>query len=108
MCFSILISNTDDHLRNHGFLHERAESWALSPAFDLNPNPAPGPKELSLNTREAADVVAQVNSAVGHWRTTAASHGLRQAEIEAMAPAFEHAEQDRAHAIAKSQVSPSS
>ena len=125
VCFSILISNTDDHLRNHGFLHERAESWALSPAFDLNPNPAPGPKELStaidfndthasidtlmgvadyfrLNTQEAADVLAQVTSAVGHWRATAASHGLRQAEIEAMAPAFEHAERDRAHAITKS------
>lgn len=125
VCFSILISNTDDHLRNHGFLHERAESWALSPAFDLNPNPAPGPKELStaidfndthasidtlmgvadyfrLNAQEAADVLAQVTSAAGHWRATAASYGLRQAEIEAMAPAFEHAERDRAHAIVKS------
>src|ERR1700722_9138932 len=99
IAFSILISNTDDHLRNHGFLHERAESWALSPAFDLNPNPAPGPKELStaidfndshasidtlmgvadffrLNAQEAADVLAQVTSAAGHWRATAASHGL--------------------------------
>jgi serine/threonine-protein kinase HipA len=125
VCFSILISNTDDHLRNHGFLHERAESWALSPAFDLNPNPAPGPKELStaidfndthasidtlmgvadffrLNAQEAADVLAQVTSAAGHWRATAASHGLRQAEIEAMAPAFEHAERDRADALTKS------
>jgi serine/threonine-protein kinase HipA len=125
VCFSILISNTDDHLRNHGFLHERAESWVLSPAFDLNPNPAPGPKELStaidfndthasidilmgvadyfrLNTQEAADVLAQVTSTVGHWRAAAASCGLRQAEIEAMAPAFEHAERDRAHTIANS------
>jgi serine/threonine-protein kinase HipA len=124
VCFSILISNTDDHLRNHGFLHERAESWALSPAFDLNPNPAAGPKELStaidyndthasidtlmgvadyfrLNAQEAAEVLAQVASAAGHWRATATSHGLRRAEIEAMAPAFEHAERDRAHAIAK-------
>jgi serine/threonine-protein kinase HipA len=124
VCFSILISNTDDHLRNHGFLHERAESWALAPAFDLNPNPAAGPKELStaidfndthasidtlmgvadyfrLNAREAAEVLAQVASAVGHWRATAASHGLRRAEIEAMAPAFDHAERDRADAIAK-------
>jgi serine/threonine-protein kinase HipA len=132
VCFSILISNTDDHLRNHGFLHERAESWALSPAFDLNPNPAPGPKELStaidfndthasidtlmgvadyfrLNTQEAVDVLAEVTSAVGHWRAAAASHGLRQAEIEAMAPAFEHAERDRALSIAKSRrVSPGS
>ena len=39
----ILISNTDDHLRNHGFLHERGESWILSPAFDLNPSPRPRP-----------------------------------------------------------------
>src|SRR6202042_3731990 len=110
ICFTILISNTDDHLRNHGFLHERAESWRLSPAFDMNPNPAPGPKELStaidfndthasvdnlmavaeyfrLNAREAAEVLAQVTNAVGHWRVTAATHGLRKAEIEAMAPA---------------------
>jgi serine/threonine-protein kinase HipA len=131
VCFTILISNTDDHLRNHGFLHERAESWALSPAFDLNPNPAPGPKDLStaidfndshasvdtlmavaeyfrLNAREAAEVLAQVTNAVGHWRVTAASHGLRRAEIEAMAPAFEHAERDRAYVIASSQGSPGS
>ena len=47
MAFSIMISNTDDHLRNHGFLHENGESWSLSPAFDLNPNPDPGPKDLS-------------------------------------------------------------
>lgn len=124
ICFTILISNTDDHLRNHGFLHERAESWRLSPAFDMNPNPAPGPKELStavdfndfhasidtlmriaeyfrMDAREAADVLAQVASAVGHWRTTAISHGLRQAEIEKMEPAFEHAERDRAESIVR-------
>ena len=121
--FSILISNTDDHLRNHGFLHERAESWVLSPAFDLNPNPEPGPKELStaidfsdtrasvdilmgvaeyfrLNVREATDVLAQVTSAVGRWRAVAASHGLQQADIDAMEPAFEHVERKRAQALA--------
>jgi serine/threonine-protein kinase HipA len=124
ICFTILISNTDDHLRNHGFLHERAESWRLSPAFDMNPNPAPGPKELStavdfndfhasidtlmgiaeyfrMDAREAADVLAQVTSAVGHWRTTAISQGLPQAEIEKMEPAFEHAERDRAESIVR-------
>ena len=124
ICFTILISNTDDHLRNHGFLHERAESWRLSPAFDINPNPAPGPKELStavdfndfhasidtlmeiaeyfrMDAREAADVLAQVACAVGHWRTTAISHGLPQAEIENMEPAFEHAERDRAESIVR-------
>lgn len=124
ICFTILISNTDDHLRNHGFLHERAESWRLSPAFDMNPNPAPGPKELStavdfndfhasidtlmgiaeyfrMDAQKAADMLAQVASAVGHWRTTAISHGLTQAEIEKMKPAFEHAERDRADSIVR-------
>lgn len=124
MCFTILISNTDDHLRNHGFLHARAESWRLSPAFDLNPNPVPGPKELStavdfddfrasiatlmgiaeyfrMDARGAAEVLAQVASAVGHWRAIATSYGLPQAEIERMRPAFEHAERDRADAIVR-------
>lgn len=122
MAFSILISNTDDHLRNHGFLHERGDSWALSPAFDLNPNPEPGPKELStaidfsdthasidtlmdvaeyfrLNAGEATDALTQVTSAVGCWRAVAATHGLQQADIEAMEPAFEHAERKRAQAL---------
>src|SRR5713226_6510536 len=38
--FSILISNTDDHLRNHGFLWAGPAGWRLSPAYDLNPVPA--------------------------------------------------------------------
>jgi serine/threonine-protein kinase HipA len=122
MAFSILISNTDDHLRNHGFLHERADSWSLSPAFDLNPNPDPGPKELStaidffdtrasvdtlmevaeyfrLNAEEATDVLTRVSSTVGRWRAVAATHGLQQADINAMEPAFEHAERKRAQAL---------
>jgi len=122
IAFSILISNTDDHLRNHGFLHERGDSWALSPAFDLNPNPEPGPKELStaidfsdthasidtlmdvaeyfrLNAGEATDVLTQVTSTVGRWRAVAATHGLQQADIDAMEPAFEHAERKRAQTL---------
>ena len=37
--FNVLISNTDDHLRNHGFLYQRGRGWRLSPAYDLNPVP---------------------------------------------------------------------
>ena len=37
--FNILISNMDDHLRNHGFLYEGPAGWRLSPAYDLNPVP---------------------------------------------------------------------
>lgn len=38
--FSVLISNTDDHLRNHGFLYVGAVGWRLSPVFDVNPVPS--------------------------------------------------------------------
>ncbi len=37
--FNVLVSNTDDHVRNHGFLYERGRGWRLSPAYDLNPVP---------------------------------------------------------------------
>jgi serine/threonine-protein kinase HipA len=122
IAFSILISNTDDHLRNHGFLHERAGSWTLSPAFDLNPNPGPGPKYLTTaidrtDTRASVDtlmrvaghfrldpsgalgVLAEVARAVAGWRAVATSHGLPQRDLDAMRPAFEHAEAERAKSL---------
>jgi serine/threonine-protein kinase HipA len=37
--FNILVSNTDDHLRNHGFLYESQKGWRLSPVYDINPTP---------------------------------------------------------------------
>ena len=124
IAFSILISNTDDHLRNHGFLHERGDSWMLSPAFDLNPNPQPGSKDLStaidytdtrvsvdtlmsvaayfrLDADDALEVLAEVTRAVTRWRTAARSHGLLQQDLDAMEPAFEHAEGERARALTK-------
>jgi serine/threonine-protein kinase HipA len=122
IAFSILISNTDDHLRNHGFLRQRTGSWALSPAFDLNPNPAPGPKQLStaidltdttasvdtlisvagrfgLDAGAALSVLAEVTHATAAWREVAVSYGLQQEDLEAMEPAFEHAETERARAL---------
>jgi serine/threonine-protein kinase HipA len=122
VAFSVLISNTDDHLRNHGFLHGRGGSWSLSPAFDLNPNPAQGPKHLStaindsdttasvdtllgvagafrLDTGAALDVLAEVTQAVAGWRDVAAACGLPEEDIEAMEPAFEHDEAERARSL---------
>lgn len=110
--FSILISNTDDHLRNHGFLHEDGDTWRLSPAFDVNPNPEPGPKHLStaidladdrasislalsvadyfrLSAEEANGIVAQIQTAVSHWATIAHQYGLSSQEVTAMAWAFD-------------------
>ena len=37
--FNVMVSNTDDHLRNHGFIYERYKGWRLSPAYDINPTP---------------------------------------------------------------------
>lgn len=127
MAFSILISNTDDHLRNHGFLHERGESWTLSPAFDLNPNPTPGPRHLStridfdstrasidtlmsvapyfrLDTDDALETLAQVVRSVARWRDLAASYGLQKYDLDLMEPAFKHAETRRAWDLLRQSV----
>ncbi len=122
IAFSILISNTDDHLRNHGFLRTNSAGWTLSPAFDLNPDPSPGPKHLStavdlddttasvdtlmsvaeqfrLDENDARRVLGDVSDATGQWRTAAEEVGLDRAEIERMAPAFEHDQAARAGQI---------
>jgi serine/threonine-protein kinase HipA len=112
IAFSILISNTDDHLRNHGFLRTSSAGWTLSPAFDLNPDPSPGPKHQStaidfddttssvetlmnvagyfrLTDNDARQILAEVSWATDQWRSAARQTGLNQAAIEQMAPAFE-------------------
>ncbi|WP_066585163.1 type II toxin-antitoxin system HipA family toxin [Cellulomonas timonensis] len=108
--FNVMVSNTDDHLRNHGFVKASGTSWALAPAFDLNPDPAPGPKHLStaidtaddtasidlvmsvadyfrLSPADADRIRREVADTVGAWRVVAAQW-LTPSEIEAMAPAF--------------------
>jgi serine/threonine-protein kinase HipA len=113
--FSVLISNTDDHLRNHGFLRTATSGWSLAPAFDLNPDPQPGSKHLRtaidgnstaadlqtayavaplfrLTESAARAVVAQVASATHRWRSVAEESGIRRPEIERMRGAFEHAQ----------------
>ncbi len=112
--FNILISNTDDHLRNHGFLYDGARGWRLSPAYDMNPTPLDvKARVLSLAIDEADDtasldvalsiarqyglkpvgareIVREVQAAVLQWRTSAEAHGLNARDIARMASAFEH------------------
>jgi serine/threonine-protein kinase HipA len=114
LIFNILISNTDDHLRNHGFLYESQAGWRLSPAYDLNPVPTDiKPRILStaineddntaslalamevagyfeLDAGKARDIAKQVGKAVSKWRVEAARHGMNKAEMDRMASAFEH------------------
>ncbi|MEN9773088.1 MAG: hypothetical protein RL322_158 [Pseudomonadota bacterium] len=122
--FSVLISNTDDHLRNHGFLYGSHEGWRLSPAYDLNPVPADiRPRVLStaidmddptasielalgtadyygLKPNDAKDIARQVAGAVANWRGKAAELGLSAREIDRMASAFEHEDARKALALA--------
>jgi serine/threonine-protein kinase HipA len=107
--FSILVSNTDDHLRNHGFLLAPNSGWRLSEAYDMNP--VPGSRGLSLNIDEsnnaldidiarsvapyfrlkdgeASDVIARFRSVVSTWREIATSVGIGRAEQSEMEDAF--------------------
>ena len=108
--FSMAVSNTDDHLRNHGFLLT-PKGWKLSPAYDINPEPHGSQTGLSLNINEVdnrldlglamevaeyfrvkrarAEVIIQkVRSAVSNWKTVAKEAGIGRGEIEMMEPAF--------------------
>ncbi len=113
IAFSVLISNFDDHLRNHGFLRTSTAGWSLSPAFDLNPDPRPGERylttaidfddaearvdlllevaaEFRLPGPQAIETLADVHAAVSRWRTVARDLGAGDDELDQMAAAFEH------------------
>jgi serine/threonine-protein kinase HipA len=111
-----MISNTDDHLRNHGFLYEGANGWRLSPAYDLNPVPVDiKPRVLTTSINEddgtasldlamevaeyfeldasvARKIVRQTGRAVSSWRSVAKQMAINDTEIDRMASAFEHAD----------------
>jgi serine/threonine-protein kinase HipA len=123
LVFNILISNTDDHLRNHGFLYEGQTGWRLSPAYDLDPMPIDlKPRVLStmiteddstasldlamevagyfeLDAARAKTISSAVVRSVATWRKEAPRHGLSKTEIDRMATAFEH--DDLKHALGK-------
>ena len=112
--FSVLISNTDDHLRNHGFLYSGNAGWRLSPAYDLNPVPIDlKPRYLStaidlddtqasidlaltvapyfaLDADNAGAIANDVARSVRDWRAVAARLGFARQAIERMSSAFEH------------------
>ncbi|MEQ9062797.1 MAG: HipA domain-containing protein [Vicingaceae bacterium] len=110
--FSICISNTDDHLRNHGFLLT-SKGWVLSPAYDLNPNEDGLGLSLNINETdnslnldlamevheyfrysepEAIKTMKEVKSAVKSWRDMAKSCGISNTDQELKAKAFKLAD----------------
>ena len=114
MVFNIVISNTGDHLRNHGFLYAGNDGWRLSPAYDLNPTPidikprilttaineddgtASLPLAMSvaryfeLDAAKAREIAEQVGKAVSKWREEAARHGITKNEVDRIASALDH------------------
>ncbi len=123
MVFNVLVSNVDDHLRNHGFLWLGTSGWSLSTAFDLNPTPTDmkvrilttnidldeGTCSLDLVQSAAAyfglpltkahAIIREVAAATRTWRIVAGEVGARPAEISRMASAFEHDDLARAKAL---------
>lgn len=107
--FNMLVSNTDDHLRNHGFIYHN-HGWALSPLYDVNP--IPYGNFLSLNVdmddglislelalsvaeyfdlgkKEATDAANKMKKIVSeNWRILAVKYGLSREACERMEPAF--------------------
>lgn len=107
--FNMLVSNTDDHLRNHGFILLPGQGWQLSGAYDMNP--VPGSQGLKLNVSEADnamdldlarsvaayfrvsgkladEIVTRSRAVVNQWPKIADSLQLRGREKERMAAAF--------------------
>jgi serine/threonine-protein kinase HipA len=106
--FNIAVSNTDDHMRNHGFIIENGK-WRLSPAFDVNPSI--DKEELALNiddnsglldfelalsvkeyfrlsNEEAESILSRIRKAIGNWEKLAKQIGIPRAEIDLMRSAF--------------------
>jgi serine/threonine-protein kinase HipA len=118
--FNVLISNVDDHLRNHAFLYSGLSGWRLSPAYDLNPTPTDiKPRILStaidlidptaslslvidvapyfdLENLQIKEIVREVGTAVALWRKEALRLKIKKQEIDRMASAFEHEDLQKA------------
>ncbi|HKI78176.1 MAG TPA: HipA domain-containing protein [Ignavibacteriaceae bacterium] len=106
--FSICVSNTDDHLRNHGFILT-ASGWVLSPAFDINPNETGTGLSLNisetdnslnfelaldvaeyfrLNKDKAEKIIKNIQNIVSSWQSVADKFDIPKSEQQTMARAF--------------------
>ncbi len=118
--FTVLVSNTDDHLKNHGFIYSGNDRWRLSPAFDINPSPARhrvletgivrgGSFDASLDIALEACVFFELTPQEAersaktmaetlqkHWKQALRHEGASPGDVGVYADAFEHAEADKA------------
>ncbi len=108
--FPIAVSNTDDHLRNHGFILTK-QGWILSPAYDINPNPYGTGLKLNiseednsldfdlvlsvapyfrLTEKEALGIIEDIKSVVSNWETIASRYQIPKSEQVLMSVAFRY------------------
>lgn len=108
VAFYIIVGNSDDHFRNHGFLLTR-KGWELSPAYDINPTFANNQSLLinrstsesdigtllasagdyMLSAEKGKSIINEVKSAMKSWRSEARRLGLTQRDIDMFAPRFD-------------------
>ncbi len=118
--FTILVSNSDDHLKNHGFIYAGGDRWRLSPAFDINPSPSRhrvletgiiqgGSFDASLDIALEACEFFDLTSAdarqqafhmakmiVSNWKQALRDEGASSDDLQTYADAFEHTESRKA------------
>ena len=108
LVFNILVSNTDDHLGNHGFILT-ANGWRLSPAYDMNPNETGNgltlnisensneqdlslamyiAKHYRLKNVDAKRIIKEMQQEISLWRSLASKADISNSEIDRMKRAF--------------------
>ena len=128
ICFSMLITNVDDHMHNHGFLHSGGGQWRLAPLFDVNPFPDKEPilktavteatgetgeiqealdaaAYFGVSDDEAHEILTRMMAALNNWKRLARSPavGMDDDEIDKVAPAFENDNWDTVATFLQSQ-----
>ncbi len=108
VAFYIIIGNSDDHFRNHGFLLT-PKGWILSPAYDINPTLAgnqsllinrstnesdlnillESAEDYMLSEEKARNIITEVKTIMQSWRGEARRLGLPQRDIDMFAPRFD-------------------
>ncbi len=114
--FTLLVSNKDDHLKNHGFIYASGDRWRLSPAFDINPSPSRhrvletgivqgGSFDASLDVALDAcgffdmgladakqEVLSMARTVASNWKKAFRGEAATPGDLRTYAEAFEHAE----------------
>lgn len=121
--FTVLVSNSDDHLKNHGFIYAGQNRWRLSPAFDINPSPTrhrvletaiidggsfdasislalDAAQFFDVSENQAKKLIANMAETItAQWRRSLSQEGVTSGGLAQFTDAFEHREMEVALAL---------